>query len=347
MMSEQTTPDCATQNDQGPTDRAAYARAADVKVGDVMITDGGFTCMPAGAEKIVQADEESELCIPCDHGLHKLEGQLGYTDETEGLYVGLMMKPTGRRIYVASSWRNAHQPEVVARLRSAGHEVYDFRNPAPGNTGFAWSAIDPDWLEWSPDRFVELVTTHQVAGDGFGFDKRALDWCDTCVLVLPCGRSAHLEAGYAAGQGKTVLFLLHEDRFEPELMYLLGSGFACSIDELIAHPRLTEPQAKDGGTAAVVPAELRQLSNRATPGPWTFDDVSGFVIGGCDPGKGLEDEVPEDWEPVENEGDDPYPSAKLSAQLEGRSGDLDFEFMIAAANDVRSRLATAADSKGM
>lgn len=34
-------------------------------------------------------------------------------------------------IYVASSWRCARQPAVVAALRAAGHEVYDFKNPAP------------------------------------------------------------------------------------------------------------------------------------------------------------------------------------------------------------------------
>ena len=33
------------------------------------------------------------------------------------------------KIYVASSWRNPYQPEVVAALKKAGHEVYDFRNP--------------------------------------------------------------------------------------------------------------------------------------------------------------------------------------------------------------------------
>ena len=47
------------------------------------------------------------------------------------------------RIYVASSWRNTLQPGVVAALRGDGHEVYDFRNPAPGVKGFAWSEIDP------------------------------------------------------------------------------------------------------------------------------------------------------------------------------------------------------------
>lgn len=36
-----------------------------------------------------------------------------------------------RRIYVASSWRCVEQPRIVALLRGAGHEVYDFRNPSP------------------------------------------------------------------------------------------------------------------------------------------------------------------------------------------------------------------------
>lgn len=130
-----------------------------------------------------------------------------------------------RRIYVASSWRNAHQPAIVLALREAGHEVYDFRNPAPGNQGFAWSAIDPDWLGWDPATFAHLVQEHPAAAAGFSFDKAALDWADTCVLLLPCGRSAHLEAGYAAGQGKRVIWWLHSDRFEPELMYLLGHDF--------------------------------------------------------------------------------------------------------------------------
>lgn len=45
------------------------------------------------------------------------------------------------KVYVASSWRNQHQPQVVSFLREQGHEVYDFRHPA-GKTGFQWSQID-------------------------------------------------------------------------------------------------------------------------------------------------------------------------------------------------------------
>jgi len=137
-----------------------------------------------------------------------------------------------RRIYVASSWRNAQQPAIVAALREMGHEVYDFRNPAPGNDGFRWSEVDPGWLGWAPETYAHLIRTSMVARAGFNLDKAALDWCDTCVLVLPCGRSAHLEAGYACGQGKRVIFFLSPDKFEPELMYLLGNGFVLNVEGL-------------------------------------------------------------------------------------------------------------------
>lgn len=152
-----------------------------------------------------------------------------------------------RKIYLASSWRNRDYPMVLDAVRGAGHEVYDFRNPAPGNKGFGWNQIEPDHAKlWDTTdmgrqscaaamgRFVDTVTTHPVALAGYKLDKDALDWSDTCVLALPCGRSAHLELGYAAGQGKETFILLHGDRFEPELMYLLCTTMATSVPELIS-----------------------------------------------------------------------------------------------------------------
>ena len=61
-------------------------------------------------------------------------------------------------IYVASSWRNTLQPLVVALLKHYGHTVYDFRNPAHGNTGFSWSEIDADWQKWSSKQFRWSLT---------------------------------------------------------------------------------------------------------------------------------------------------------------------------------------------
>lgn len=54
-----------------------------------------------------------------------------------------------RRIYVASSWRNPTQPDVVATLRAAGHEVHNLRNPAPESSVWAPDLPVPDRkLDW-------------------------------------------------------------------------------------------------------------------------------------------------------------------------------------------------------
>lgn len=136
------------------------------------------------------------------------------------------------RVYVASSWRNPYQPEVVTGLRTSGHQVYDFRNPPNGNKGFAWSDIDPEWEGWSASRYRHLLTTHPIAAAGFLSDLRGMQWADTCLLVLPSGRSAHLEAGWFCGQGKRCL-ILTRDGEEPELMALLATSICTSMAEVL------------------------------------------------------------------------------------------------------------------
>jgi len=134
-------------------------------------------------------------------------------------------------IYVAASWRTKVQPEVVQWLRNAGHEVYDFRNPAPGVTGFAWREIDGGWENWSPEQY-RAALRHPIAQLGFSHDENALHVSDTCVLVLPSGRSAHTEAGWMKGSGARVVVFISE-RVEPELMYLLFDEIALTKDELL------------------------------------------------------------------------------------------------------------------
>lgn len=138
----------------------------------------------------------------------------------------------GHKIYVASSWRNQFQPGVVEALRSDGHEVYDFRNP-PNRSGFSWRQVsDVPPSEWTTAEWRNVLT-HPVAVAGFGADMGALRDCDVCVLVLPCGRSAHLELGWAAGAGKRTIVLAAPTLDEPELMVkMCDGGIALDLAEL-------------------------------------------------------------------------------------------------------------------
>jgi hypothetical protein len=136
------------------------------------------------------------------------------------------------RIYLASSWRNPYQPSVVRELREFGFHVYDFRNPKPGDKGFAWSAIDENWLKWTPEEFFKALKS-PVAQRGFNLDWNAMVAADVGVLLLPCGRSAHLEAGYFVG-AKKPLFILCPTLPEPELMYKMADGVAANLPELVS-----------------------------------------------------------------------------------------------------------------
>ena len=86
-------------------------------------------------------------------------------------------------------------------------------------------------MEWSPQEYREQLQ-HPKAVRQFANDISAMETCDVCVLVLPCGRSAHTEAGWFAGKGRTTIAYIPE-RQEPELMYKLFCAVCCSMDELI------------------------------------------------------------------------------------------------------------------
>jgi len=152
------------------------------------------------------------------------------------------------RIYVASSWRNQYQDIVVRCLRySTDHHVYDFRNPAPGEHGFAWTdlegkaagmRVDGKWQDWTSAEFKAALDLPRAI-DGFNSDMDALRACDVCILVLPCGRSAHLELGWAVGAGKrTAIYIPSGEHVEPELMYRMVDRICLSMYEMfdwVAH----------------------------------------------------------------------------------------------------------------
>lgn len=129
-----------------------------------------------------------------------------------------------RKIYLASSWRNNQQPELVVQLRREGYDVYDFRKPVENDSGFSWSEIDPNWRKWSVSQF-KAALDHPFSDRGFGFGFEAMKWADTFVLLLPSGRSAHIEAGWAMG-ARIPTFILMPEGEEPELMYRMASGIA-------------------------------------------------------------------------------------------------------------------------
>lgn len=130
------------------------------------------------------------------------------------------------KVYVCSSWRNEYFAAVVRDIREAGHLVWDWKNPPTGGNGFRWQDTGCEDYQHGDkigvDKWRDLLA-HPTAQAGFASDLCGMNWCDVGVLLHPCGRSAHLEAGWIAGRGKSVHVLCPE-RIEPDLMVLALNG---------------------------------------------------------------------------------------------------------------------------
>lgn len=138
-------------------------------------------------------------------------------------------------VYVASSWHNPQYPSVIRALRLAGISYYDFRNP-PGKTAFHWSQImpsfDQDNQECPVDEYLTALV-NPISKAGFQEDFHAMQKCTKCVLILPCGRSSHMELGWCVGQGKATAILLDGPIVTPELTYKLVDYIAPTLFDLL------------------------------------------------------------------------------------------------------------------
>jgi hypothetical protein len=133
-----------------------------------------------------------------------------------------------RKIYIASSWKNANFVRALATaLRCEGHRVFDFTDKKHRPKGFdtfvfngnEWKGKALDKMEYK--EFLEYPESKRA----FKGDKAGLDWADTVILLLPSGRSSHLEAGYGVGCGKDLFIYGDLPLGEFDAMY--GFAKAC------------------------------------------------------------------------------------------------------------------------
>ena len=128
-------------------------------------------------------------------------------------------------VYAASSWKNLYHVGLCAAMRSAKIEHYDFKAD-----GFSWAQVDTD-----PHKdfmsFIEVLED-PIAVRGFNRDFDAMQRATHFVLTLPSGRSAHLEAGWAIGQGKPTAIWVPE--FDgPDLMYKMADLVTDNLMDLL------------------------------------------------------------------------------------------------------------------
>lgn len=130
-------------------------------------------------------------------------------------------------IYLIGSLRNPKIPEIGLYLQDLGFEVFQ------------------DWFSAGPiadDSFQEHQTQlglsykealkSYAARHVFDFDFFHLNRADITVLVMPAGKSGHLEFGYSIGRGKAGYVLFDEEPARWDQMYQFANDIFFNKEDL-------------------------------------------------------------------------------------------------------------------
>lgn len=137
-------------------------------------------------------------------------------------------------VYLIGSLRNPEIPKTGKHLRERGFEVFDDW----------WSASDDadDWLRdyyRGRDFSYREILYSYAARHIFSFDLHHLDRADIGVLVMPAGKSGHMELCYMRGQGKPCYILFDKEPERVDIMYQFANDVFFDVTKLGEHLQLT------------------------------------------------------------------------------------------------------------
>jgi nucleoside 2-deoxyribosyltransferase len=133
-----------------------------------------------------------------------------------------------KSVYVIGSLRNKKIPVFANALRKAGFDAFDsWFSPGPNADDF--------WRDYTKQRGLNYKEALQdwSAKHVFEFDKYHLDRCDMAVLIMPGGKSAHLELGYVIGKGKPGFILFDKVPKRYDVMTLFSTDIFFQQVDLI------------------------------------------------------------------------------------------------------------------
>lgn len=138
-----------------------------------------------------------------------------------------MTKSNKYDYFVSGRWRNRDNVlDLARRIREKGKSVYCFLEVAHS---LGRVDDDPDEsmrefekLDWRSDPYVREVFENDMAGE------RA---SETFVMLLPVGKSCHIEAGVAYGLGKKCVLIGKQE--EAESLYLIFKEVYETLDEFL------------------------------------------------------------------------------------------------------------------
>jgi hypothetical protein len=132
------------------------------------------------------------------------------------------------KVYLIGSLKNRVVIDIANAIEALGYEVFDNWMAAGPEADDYWQRYEQERNRSYADALRGIAAEHV-----FSFDKRYLDAADIGILVLPAGKSGHLELGYIIGRGKRGIVLFDGEPERWDVMYLLAQDIFFSVDEML------------------------------------------------------------------------------------------------------------------
>ena len=133
-----------------------------------------------------------------------------------------------KRIYLIGSLRNAEVAKLGNLLRNEGFDIFDDWHAAGPEADDFWQKY-----EIAKGNNFRQALAGAAAQNVFAFDKRNLDASDAVIMVMPAGKSGHLELGYMAGKGKKTCIFMNGEPERFDVMYNFADYVALNEAEVI------------------------------------------------------------------------------------------------------------------
>lgn len=132
------------------------------------------------------------------------------------------------KIYVISSLKNPKVPHLGNQLRDLGYDVMDHWWGGGPEADDCWQKYERIRGRTYKEALYDHYATHI-----WGYDKCHLDASDIGVMLLPVGRSAHIELGYLMGQDKLTFVLFDGEPERYEVMYRFATDVFFNQEDLL------------------------------------------------------------------------------------------------------------------
>lgn len=133
-----------------------------------------------------------------------------------------------KSVYVIGSLRNAEIPRIGNLLRDNGYDAFDDWYGAGHEADDKWRDYENIRGRSHKDALFGYAAKHT-----FAFDQYHLKRCNAAVLVMPAGKSGHLELGYFVGLGKPGFIYFDAPPERYDVMHQFATDIFTSDEELI------------------------------------------------------------------------------------------------------------------